>query len=290
MGGSDALGRTQLDGMPKVQRTMEQRLAHILPRAPQFVGREAELDELRSWLSAGGRGVFALVGLGGAGKTAIAARLLDDLSGLDLPSRPDRLFVWSFYLEPDVSVFLDQAFHFFAGSQHAEAPAKGGGLLHLLRKAPQSGGRNLMVLDGLERVQREEGHHSGAFGQLEDPLLRGLLSHRGGCRPDGRAGYQPFPSDRPRADARAGLPSPGRHGAHADGGRRLATPPWSARRRGMLGSLVESYGAHALSLDHLGSLIGQFLDGDPSRAPEAQAQLAAAGPTGTSPGPLAPGL
>ncbi|HZY87767.1 MAG TPA: hypothetical protein VFE78_23220, partial [Gemmataceae bacterium] len=33
--------------------------------------------------------------------------------------------------------------------------------------------------------------------------------------------------------------------------------------------LVETYGAHALTLDHLGSLIGQFLGGDPARAPEA---------------------
>jgi hypothetical protein len=33
--------------------------------------------------------------------------------------------------------------------------------------------------------------------------------------------------------------------------------------------LVDSYGAHALTLDHLGRLIGQFLGGDPSKAPEA---------------------
>ncbi len=31
--------------------------------------------------------------------------------------------------------------------------------------------------------------------------------------------------------------------------------------------LVDSYGAHALTLDHLGGLIGQFLGGDPAKAP-----------------------
>ena len=36
-----------------------------------------------------------------------------------------------------------------------------------------------------------------------------------------------------------------------------------------LAKLVESYGSHALTLDHLGGLIGQFLSGDPARAPEA---------------------
>ena len=49
------------------------------------------------------------------------------------------------------------------------------------------------------------------------------------------------------------------------------------RRRGVVGddralaALVESYGAHALTVDHLGGLIGQFLAGDPHRAPEAPA-------------------
>jgi hypothetical protein len=53
------------------------------------------------------------------------------------------------------------------------------------------------------------------------------------------------------------------------------------RRRGVVGDdqtlaeMVRAYGAHALTLDHLGVLIGQFLGGDPRRAPEA--------PTLTSP-------
>src|SRR5439155_12918820 len=36
----------------------------------------------------------------------------------------------------------------------------------------------------------------------------------------------------------------------------------------VLDGLIDHYGAHALTLDHLGGLIGQFLDGDPRRAPE----------------------
>src|SRR5262249_52137004 len=35
-----------------------------------------------------------------------------------------------------------------------------------------------------------------------------------------------------------------------------------------LEQLIEAYGSHALTLDHLGGLIGQFLGGDPTRAPE----------------------
>src|SRR5262249_31537655 len=36
----------------------------------------------------------------------------------------------------------------------------------------------------------------------------------------------------------------------------------------VLGNLVETYGAHALTMDHLGGVIGQFLEGNPFRAPE----------------------
>src|SRR5262249_6727076 len=36
-----------------------------------------------------------------------------------------------------------------------------------------------------------------------------------------------------------------------------------------LEKLIAGYGAHALTLDHLGGLIGQFLGGGPCRAPEA---------------------
>ena len=32
---------------------------------------------------------------------------------------------------------------------------------------------------------------------------------------------------------------------------------------------MKAYGAHALTLDHLGGLIGQFLGGDPAKAPQA---------------------
>src|SRR5262245_4112297 len=75
------------------------RLIHPLPAAPDFLGREAELEELRSFFDAGTRGVLGLVGLGGAGKTALAARFLARL--LDRTPPKGGLFVWSFYQQPD---------------------------------------------------------------------------------------------------------------------------------------------------------------------------------------------
>jgi hypothetical protein len=153
----------------------EFRLVHPLPVAPHFVGRELELAALRTWWTTGSPGVLALVGLGGAGKTAVAARFLNELLAADHQPRPDGLLVWSFYQDPDAGHFLQQAHDYFARGAPA-ATARGTGLLHLLRDALTPGGRYLLVLDGLEKVQRQEGAGTGAYGQIEDPLLRGLLT------------------------------------------------------------------------------------------------------------------
>jgi hypothetical protein len=245
-------------------------VVHPLPPAPQFVGREAELEELRSSWRAGVRGVVALVGLGGAGKTAIAAHFLDELCRPGYPSRPEGLFVWSFYQEPDVGYFLREAYRYFARDDAPATPAKGAGLLHLLRDALTVGGPHLLVLDGLERIQRQEGFGPDLFGQIEDPLLRGLLTRIA----EGVGGTAALVTSRfPLTDLRAFLERGYRH-RDVEG---LSHPAALALLRGhgvrgddaTLARLVESYGAHALTLDHLGGLIGRFLDGDPRRAPEA---------------------
>ena len=245
-------------------------MVHPLPPAPQFVGRERELEALCASWQSGVRGVVALVGLGGAGKTAIAAHFLDELARPGHPARPDGLFVWSFYQEPDAGYFLNEAYRYFARGDRSPVPAKGAGLLHLLREALMVGGPHLLVLDGLERVQRQAGHGPDHFGEVEDPLLRGLLARIAeGIGPTTALVTSRFPL----TDLKAHL---GRGYRHCDV-EGLSLPAALALLRGhgvrgddaTLAKLVESYGAHALTLDHLGGLIGQFLDGDPCRAPEA---------------------
>jgi hypothetical protein len=66
-----------------------------------------EFDQVRDWWRAGGLGVRALVGMGGAGKTAIAERFLNELPvrWVSNPSSsttaavppPHGIFVYSFY-------------------------------------------------------------------------------------------------------------------------------------------------------------------------------------------------
>jgi hypothetical protein len=255
-------------------------VVHALPHAPAFVGRARELADLGSAWAGGAGGVVALVGLGGAGKTSVAAQFLDALLARE-PGHPDRpvgIFVWSFYQEPDAARFLDEAHTYFASASAGATslPARGAALLHLLREALARGGPHLLVLDGLERVQQQGEPGSTDLGRVEDPLLRGLLSRiaEGAGRttalvtsrfpltdlePYRGRGYRPIEVEGLDQDSAIAL----------------------LRRRGVVGDdpalaeLVRAYGAHALTLDHLGGLIGQFLGGDPRRAPEA--------PTLTSP-------
>ena len=238
--------------------------------APQFVGREHELDLLRTLWRNGTRGVIALVGLGGAGKTAIAARFLEELVKGEQLSRPEGLFVWSFYHEPDAGYFLQELHRYFAPIDQAPTPAKGAALLHLLRDALEKGGPHLLVLDGLERVQRQGGSATEAFGQIEDPLLKGLLTRIA----EGVGQTVALVTSRfPLVDLSSSL---GEGYLHIDV-EQLSHDAALAllRNHGVQGddnalsTLVESFGAHALTLDHLGGLIGQFLGGDPEKAPEA---------------------
>jgi hypothetical protein len=232
------------------------------------VGRDTELEMLHASWREGFRGVVALVGLGGAGKTALAARFLEDLLTADDAPRPDGLFVWSFYQQPDTGLFLQEAYHYFA--RGAAPPAKGAGILHLLHDALAVGGPHLLVLDGLERVQRQES--SGAYGQIEDPLLKGLLSRlseansRTTVLVTSRFPLTDLATFQTRTYRLVEL-----------GGLDSAAAQALLRYRGVEGhdatlmALVDAYGAHALTLDHLGGVIGQFLGGDARRAPEAPA-------------------
>ncbi len=247
----------------------EPRLVHPLPPAPHFVGRELELEALHAFWRSGFRGVLALVGLGGAGKTAVAARFLDDLRASASTRRPASLLVWSFYQEPDAGQFLQQAYDYFTPGNSAGAAAKGAGLLHLLREALTAGGPHLLVLDGLERVQRQESSPGGRYGQIEDPLLKGLLARIA----EGLGQTTVLVTSRfPLTDLE---PFQGHGYRYLDvGGLDRSAARALLRAQGVggdeaaLDQLIDTYGAHALTLDHLGGLLGQFLGGDPRRAPE----------------------
>src|SRR4051794_26726146 len=102
-------------GSPVLEVRRRAFVVHRLLRAQDYQERP-EAERLKDWWREGGQGVCALVGIGGAGKTAITERFLRWVPGLtaddpklpkdlSLPT-PDRCFVFSFYDAPNPQAFF----------------------------------------------------------------------------------------------------------------------------------------------------------------------------------------
>ena len=155
--------------------------AHRLLRARDWQHRP-EFDALCDWWRRGGVGVCALVGIGGAGKTAIADRFLRVTPGVmpDLPDLPkddslplpERAFIFSFYDAPNPDSFFAQLAAWLQGEFYDESakPPSYQQTLIWLRQA----GSCLLVLDGLEKAQ-EDGSRGGVFGRIADGRLRDFV-------------------------------------------------------------------------------------------------------------------
>jgi hypothetical protein len=93
---------------------MSNYFVHTLLRARDWQHRP-QFDRVCDWWRGGGQGTCALIGIGGAGKTAIADRFLQVLPGVLPPDagtpkdqslpRPNSVFVFSFYDAPNPEAF-----------------------------------------------------------------------------------------------------------------------------------------------------------------------------------------
>ncbi|MES4901042.1 MULTISPECIES: hypothetical protein [unclassified Streptomyces] len=255
------------DGAPEAAprgRPLTAGIIHALPPAPGFVGRADELAALGRFWQDGEPGVLALLGLGGAGKTALAGEFLARLRRKGDPP-PDELFIWSFYLNQDVKEFLEVAYAYFSGGAVVRGSPMG--TFYLLTEILTRPGRRLLVLDGLERVQRPATDRQGVFGDLTDRLLAQVIDRLA----DGLGTTKCLITSRlplPRL-----APWHGRGYAWLDIDQLCRKDAVAlVRDRGVRGdddalhALVDEYGAHALTLDHLSGYLVAYADADPARA------------------------
>jgi hypothetical protein len=143
--------------------------------APDFEARPQLQRPLEEFLAREEGGVLALVGLGGAGKTALVCQALEEvLAGRLAPGFPGGILIWSFYDEPDAGAYL-RSLAGYLSKQEPPEDWRDTRAYDAFRRACRPEERLLLVLDGLERLQVERPDNRRVHGSLESPVLRQLL-------------------------------------------------------------------------------------------------------------------
>jgi tetratricopeptide (TPR) repeat protein len=244
--------------------------AHPLLRARDWQERP-EFVQLCEWWVQIGKGVCALVGIGGAGKTATVERLLRLLPGVlplelgmskqkSLP-KPRRLFVFSFYDAPNPEAYFTQLAAWLTNRDNRVETTQPSyeQTLRLLEYA----GPCLLILDGLEKVQ-EDGLRGAPFGQISDGRLRNFVLRAA----ENRLGEATLLiTTRFAVDDLRVRPSLNYREVPIE---RLSEEGCVSllRRRGVHGSdlklkqIAQDCGCHALTVDLAGGYIAHFANGD----------------------------
>ena len=247
---------------------------HPLLRARDWQDRP-EFHTLCDWWAGCAASVCALIGIGGAGKTAIMDRFLRTLPEALAPSPdipidgaltpPKSLFVFSFYDAPNPDDFFAQLADWLGAG-----PAHNSGLpvsYELTRMALAGAGDCLIVLDGLEEAQ-DTGVRGGTFGQILDGRLRDIVMRVSeGYLPHIRilitTRFRPFEPLVARSPLYSYIPV---ECLHEDAAVALL------RRRGVergtddeLKRIAQDHWFHALSVDLMGGYIARFCGGDPTQ-------------------------
>lgn len=228
---------------------------HVLPRAVNFVGRDALLERLRGWsrkpyADAPTERIIALVGIGGAGKTSLVERALE--------ANDPAPFVWSFYEDPRADAFFDALVAHFGEA----SPAGRGELADRATRAVANAGNLLLLIDGLEAVQAT-GETGRSAGELEDSRIRLFL--RRVAR--GLGSVRALITSRVAIVDLAGWEGSGlttlKLGPLSPEESLALLRCWGVRgSAAALAEVVPLFGGHALSIAVMGSYVGGLLGGD----------------------------
>lgn len=139
------------------------------PHTKQFYGREKELLELEQWIGDAGHQVVALLGIGGVGKTTLAAQLVERVQG-----KFDYVFWRSLQNALPLEDLLSKCIPFFSDQQDSNREKELNTSLLLLIECLRKK-RCLLVLDNFETILRD-GVHTGQYLQGYEDYGKLLLS------------------------------------------------------------------------------------------------------------------
>lgn len=139
---------------------------------PEWVGRQELLKEISEDWRREGRRVVGLIGFGGEGKTSLARKWIDsELLHTDRPA-PDSVFWWSFYERQSVEEFLEKALTYLTrGDVDLRRFPSSRARVELLARMIADG-RHVIILDGAEVMQYQDGTR---YGQFNNSNLRDFL-------------------------------------------------------------------------------------------------------------------
>ena len=150
---------------------MDVHVSQFPPRSAYFADRQIEFRQLTQFWQDRKPRVLAIVGLGGIGKTALVGEFIHAITRGHL-ERPDTVFAWSLYAEPNGTGFLRAACRSLGlDAEHYPAEA----LLRILLERLGAAGHSLLVLDGLEWLQHvPTGEQAGS---VSDVAVDGRIRH-----------------------------------------------------------------------------------------------------------------
>jgi len=235
------------------------RIVHGLPPAPRFVGRENELDQLRSFWNNSSSRIFGIEAIGGSGKTALSEYFLSEIIA---KNESDGIFVWSFYDNSNPEFFFQELYKWLQPTSNADI--KGYAWLNIVKEEFCNKGKLLLILDGLEKIQFQiDSYYNHTYGSLQDNLIKDFLKRVAAFGGETKTIITTrFPL--PDLESWKGRTYSGIILDELDVESGIAL----LKSHGIRGTEQEfkealyNFGAHALTIDHLGSVIKLFYNGD----------------------------
>jgi len=142
------------------------------PPEPNFVGREDMLETITKWYESPDVKIGTLIGWGGFGKSALARKWYDSLKENNI--QPDGIFWWGFYRNPYLDRFLEELLRYLAQGRVDLSEVKTSWQKAERIKEFITEREYLIILDGLEVMQKEEKEE---FGAMKDRDFQEILRY-----------------------------------------------------------------------------------------------------------------